>query len=76
MERLLEILNEIQPEIDAAHCENLIDGQILSSLDILALVAAIEEEFDVTVPAVEVVPENFNSAAGLWSMIRRLSEEG
>ena len=76
MERLLEILNEIQPEIDAAHCENLIDGQILSSLDILALVAAIEEAFGVTVPAVEVVPENFNSAVGLWSMIRRLSEEG
>lgn len=28
-----------------------------------------------TVPAVEVVPANFNSVKAMWSMIERLQEE-
>lgn len=76
MKRLLEILEEIQPGIDYANCEELIDGHYFDSLDILSLVAELEEEFDIVIPTVEVIPENFNSAARLWAMIQRLREEG
>ena len=50
--------------------------RILDSLTILALIADIEETFDVTVPAVEIVPANFNSAKAMYAMIERLQEEG
>lgn len=76
MKRLLEILEEIQPGLDYENCEDLIDGHYFDSLDILSLVAEIEDEFDIVIPTVEVVPENFNSAARLWAMIQRLHEEG
>lgn len=76
MKRLLELLEEIQPGLDYANCEDLIDGHYFDSLDILSLVAEIEDEFDIVIPTVEVVPENFNSAARLWAMIQRLHEEG
>ena len=46
MEKLIEILEDIQPGVDYATCENLIDGQILNSLTILALVAEIEDAFE------------------------------
>ncbi len=75
MERLIEILEELQPEVDYSTCTNLIDGHYLDSLTILSLVAEIEEAFDITVPAVEIIAENFNSANNLWSMIQRLQEE-
>ena len=34
-----------------------------------------EDEFDITIPAVEIVPENFNSAEAMWALITRLMEE-
>ncbi len=75
MERLLEILEEIQPDIDYNSCTDLVDGHLLDSLSILALVAELEDAFDITIPAVEITPSNFNSAAQIWAMILRLGEE-
>ncbi|MCI6007816.1 MAG: phosphopantetheine-binding protein [Ruminococcus sp.] len=75
MDELIEILEDIKPDVDYANCENLIDGHYLDSLSIISLVAEIEDEFDVTVPAVEIVPKNFNSVKAMWSMIERLQEE-
>lgn len=75
MERLLEILEEIQPDIDYAACTGLVDSHLLDSLSILALVAELEDAFDITIPAVEITPSNFNSAAQIWAMILRLGEE-
>ena len=45
------------------------------SLAILSLVAEIEEEFDVVIPTVEIIPDNFNSAKSLWALIEKLKEE-
>ncbi len=75
MERLIEILEEIQPEVDYFTCTDLIDGHHLDSLSIISLVAELEEEFDITIPTVEIIPDNFNSAKNLWAMIVRLQEE-
>ena len=46
------------------------------ALAIISLVAELEEEFDITIPTVEIIPENFNSAEAMWNMITRLQEEG
>lgn len=75
MERLIEILEDIQPDVDYSVCTDLIDAHKLDSLSILSLIAELEDEFDITIPAVEIVPANFNSADAMWSMIQRLAEE-
>ena len=75
MERLLKILNDIHPEIDFENNDSLIDDGILDSLDIVTLVTEIFAEFDVTIPAKEIVPENFNSASALMALIDRIDEE-
>jgi len=74
MERLYEILEDIQPGVNYKECENLIDGHFLDSLSIIALVAELEDEYDITIPAVEITPANFNSAKAMWKMIQRLEE--
>ena len=68
-ERLLEILEDINPEVDFETCTTLIDDHLLDSLSIISLVAEIEEEFDITIPTVEIIPENFNSAENFWKKI-------
>ena len=75
MERLIEILEELNPEVDYNSVENLIDGRYLDSLTILSLIAEIEEEFDVEIPTVEIIPANFNSAKKIYELIERLQEE-
>ncbi|MBQ3578257.1 MAG: acyl carrier protein [Firmicutes bacterium] len=75
MEELFEILEELKPGIDFENCETLIDDGYLNSLSIISLVSEIEDAFDVTIPTVEIVPDNFNSAAALWALIERLMEE-
>jgi acyl carrier protein len=75
MERLYEILEDIQPDVDFETEEKLVDNHLLSSLSILALIAELEDEFDVTIPAIEIVPANFNSAAAMWEMIQRLQDD-
>lgn len=74
-ERLIEILEDIQPEVDYETCTTLIDDHYLNSLAIISLVAELEEEFDITIPTVEIIPENFNSASAMWAMITRLQDE-
>ena len=74
MERLYEILEDIQPGVNYKECETLIDGHFLDSLSIIALVAELEDEYDITIPAVEIIPANFNSAKSMWKMIQRLEE--
>ena len=76
MEKLIEILEEIEDGVDYENCTTLIDEGILDSLAIISLVAEIEEEFDVQIPTVEIVPANFNSAQAIWNLIERLQEEG
>ena len=75
MDRLIEILEDIQPDVDYKNCEDLIDGHHLDSLAIISLIAELEDEFDVTIPAIEIKPDNFNSAERMMKMIERLQEE-
>ena len=75
MEKLLEILTNLHPDVDFETTSTLIDDGILDSFDIVTIVAEIDGEFDVQIPAEELIPENFNSAAALYALVQRLAEE-
>lgn len=75
MDKLLKILGDLHPDVDFSTATDLIDDGILDSLDIVTLVTEIHAEFDVAIPAEEIVPENFNSAEALWALIERIDEE-
>lgn len=75
MEKLIDILTELHSDVDFETCTTLIDDQILDSFDIVTLVAEIDAEFDVAIPAEELIPENFNSAKALYELIQRLDNE-
>ena len=75
MEELLEILTDLHPDVDYESCTALVDDKILDSFDIIAIVSEIDNVFDVAVPAEEIIPENFNSAEAIYSLIQRLLEE-
>ena len=74
-ETILEILSDIVDNDDLDTCETLIDDGVLSSLDIIQLIGALNDEFDISIPATQIVPENFNSVDAMAAMVERLADE-
>ena len=71
----MEILEQMHPDVDFESEEDLIGDGVLDSLDIVTLITEINDTFDVSIPAEEVVPENFCSMDAIWALIQRLDEE-
>lgn len=76
MEELLEILNDLHPEVDFEKEGRLIDDKILDSFDIVTIISEVADQFDVTISAEYILPEYFNSAAALYELIQKLEDEG
>ena len=75
MDELLELLEDIKEDVDFEHCDTLIDDHIIDSFDILQIISTLNDQYDISIPASEIVPENFNSAKALYAMVERLMEE-
>ncbi|MFQ9933999.1 MAG: acyl carrier protein [Lachnospiraceae bacterium] len=74
-EEVLEILEELHPDVDYEREQALIDDKILDSFDIVSLISEIKDAFDVTISADKIVPENFNSLDAICTLVQELSEE-
>ena len=74
MEKLYEILRGMHPDVDFEAERDLIGDGILDSLDIVTLITEINDAFDISIPAEEIIPDNFNSAAAIWALIEKLDE--
>lgn len=72
MDEIIEILEEINPDPDYRTAENLMDGEILDSFCILAIISELEDTFDIDIPTAEIKPANFNSARAIYEMVKRL----
>ena len=75
METLLKILNGLHPDVDFEAIDDLYDEGVLDSLDMVRLVTEIAMEFDVQIPAEELIPENFQNVNTILALIERLDEE-
>ena len=75
MEILLKILNGLHPDVDFEAIDDLYDEGVLDSLDMVRLVTEIGMEFDVQIPAEELIPENFQNVNTILALIERLDEE-
>ena len=75
MDELLELLTDVKDDVDYENCETLIDDGILTSFDIIQIIAAINDTFDVEIPATYIIPNNFNSMKAMYSMIEKLQED-
>lgn len=51
MEELMEVLSALKPEIDFTKETELIDEGLLESFDVITLIAELEDQFGVEIPA-------------------------
>ena len=72
MNELLNLLKENCPGVDFENSNSLVDDEILESLDIVTIVSAIMDEYNVEISVEDLIPENFNSVSAMYDLITRL----
>lgn len=75
MNELMEILEELRPDVDFENETLLIGNGILDSFDIVSLVTALNDAFDIEIKPNDLIPENFNSAAAILALVEKLQDE-
>ena len=72
MEKLLEILQRVRPDVDFKNETLFIDDGILDSMDVVSIISELDDEFGVQVRINELIPDNFNSVEAIWNLIQNL----
>lgn len=75
MDELMEILEELRPDVDFENETALITNGVLDSFDIVALVGELNDAFDIEIKPNNLVPENFNSASAILKLIEQLQDD-
>lgn len=71
MKTIGEILKEIRPEFDFDASHDFIADGILDSFDIITLVADLEKSYGISIPGVDILPENFHNVAAIQALVER-----
>ncbi|MCI8889032.1 MAG: acyl carrier protein [Hungatella sp.] len=72
MEKLLEILEDVRPDVDFANEKFLVRDSVLDSFDVVTIVEEINEAFEIDIKPKYLTADNFNSVESMWSLITLL----
>ena len=75
MDKLLEILKGIRPDVDFENEAALVDDGILDSFDVVSIISELDDAFGVQIRIAELDPENFNSVQSIWTLIDKLKQK-
>ncbi len=75
MEKLLNILKSIRPDVDFANEKKLIDEGILDSFDIISIVGELNDAYDIEIDVDDLEPANFNTVEAMLELIEKLQNE-
>ncbi len=74
-EQLMNILEELRPDIDFTKETALIDDGVLDSFDIVSLVGELNDNFNIEINVDDLLPENFNSADAMLELVTKMQEK-
>jgi len=68
---VLEMLKNIQPTYNFEDDVDFIEQSYLDSFDVVTLIAELEENFSVSISALDIIPENFVSVKSICDLVHR-----
>ncbi len=72
--KLYLILENIRPEVDFRSTNNFISEGYLDSFDIVSLVSAIDEQFNISIDGTDILPENFETIDTISLLIKKFQK--
>lgn len=74
MDELMDILENLHPDVDFENEDSLVDDGILDSFDLATLNAEIGSAYGVNINSDQLTNAHFNSAEDMYSLIQELEE--
>lgn len=71
-EKILDVLAEVNKDIISYNGDNLFDAGILDSLQVVNLIAELEDALDIDIDATYVVEDNFKTKEAIIAMIEMI----
>lgn len=68
---IIGILNEIRPEFDFSEPVDFITEGMLDSFDIVSLVSTLDEQFQISISGLDIIPENFSSTDRIEELLKK-----
>ncbi|TPV31831.1 acyl carrier protein [Paucihalobacter ruber] len=68
-DKILQQLSEIRPEFDFKESSNFIAEGLLDSFDVVQLVAALDEHYNISIDGMDIIPENFSSIDSILAIL-------
>lgn len=69
--RILEMLSEIKPEQNFTESNNYVEDGILDSFDIIELITMLEDEFDISIDGMDILPEFFSNVEQIEKLVKK-----
>lgn len=70
-EQVLEILLDVVPDVDFENEVDLVNGKIIDSFAVVAMVNELNDELDIDIPSREILPENFYSLDTIVKLVEK-----
>jgi acyl carrier protein len=70
-DKVVKILNGIRPEFDFNIETNFVDNGILDSFDIVSLVTSLDEEFNISIDGLDIIPDNFGGVDKIVDLLKK-----
>lgn len=74
LDEIMKILAEVKPGIEAEPDTELVRTGVLDSVDIMSVVMALAEEFDLEISPLDLKEENFHTSNAILDLVNRLDD--
>jgi len=71
MEKLIELLEKIIPNVDFGNSTSLITDGELDSIEIVSIVEMLEAEYNIQIGWDDIEPDNFESVKAIYAMVQK-----
>ena len=75
MEKIVEILKGIKPTENFDENTRIVDNKLLTSFEMYKLVNELNNEFDIEISPLDIIPQNFNTLAAIQALVERHRDE-
>ena len=75
MSKIESILKNIKPEVDFNKSQDFVEDGLLDSLELIELIEGIEEEYQIEIDPMDILPENFSSISLIEAVIVKAGGE-
>ena len=75
MDKIIEILKKIKPNVNFDENTKIVDNNLLNSFEMYKFVNELNFEFDIEILPLDIIPRNFNTLASIKALVEKHQDE-